>query len=108
MGHSESMFCRLDPFGVLGLPSDASEEVVRARYLELVKKHPPDREPEKFQSIQDAYDLAKNPLKLANKLLDLSCLPDVPRWEEVIERHEAGSPKISLEFLLALGNKESK
>ena len=50
-----------DPFSVLGLPADASDEAIRARYLELVRENPPERAPERFARIQEAYDRLREP-----------------------------------------------
>ena len=44
----------------LGLsPSDSPGEV-RRRYLELIRKHPPSREPERSQRIVAAYEALKD------------------------------------------------
>jgi len=97
----------IDPFKFLGLPEDASAESVRSRYLELVKKFPPDREPDKFRQLQAAYDAARDPLVLARKLLDLSMPDEPPSWQSVINRHENQPQKMTVDFLLSLGNRSS-
>ncbi len=50
----------LDPYLVLDLPREAGDEAIRSRYLELVRKHPPDREPARFQAIREAYELVRD------------------------------------------------
>src|SRR5207245_11143309 len=45
-----------DPYQVLGLPADAGDEAIRARYLELVRQFSPEHEPEKFAAIRAAYE----------------------------------------------------
>ena len=45
-----------DPYAVLGLPSDADDETIRRRYLELVKQFSPEHHPEKFAAIRRAYE----------------------------------------------------
>ncbi|SLM33205.1 hypothetical protein MTBBW1_950003 [Desulfamplus magnetovallimortis] len=45
---------------VLNIPLDASDEQIRKRYLELVKKYPPEREPQQFQKINSAYEEIKD------------------------------------------------
>ena len=45
---------------VLGLPPGAAGEEVRRRYLELVKEHPPGRDPEAFQRIAAAYEALRD------------------------------------------------
>ena len=50
----------LTPYLVLGLAPEASGEEIRARYLELVKAHPPGRDPERCQRITSAYEAVKD------------------------------------------------
>lgn len=45
-----------DPFVVLGVDNDASDEAIKQRYLALVRRFPPDREPDRFQEIRRAYE----------------------------------------------------
>ena len=45
---------------VLGLPPSATQEEIRQRYLELIRAHPPGREPERFQQITAAYEALKD------------------------------------------------
>jgi curved DNA-binding protein CbpA len=51
----------VDPKDVLGVNQDAGEEEIRAAYLRKVKEHPPDRSPEEFERIRDAYDNLRDP-----------------------------------------------
>lgn len=41
---------------VLGLSPSAGQEEIRRRYLELVRAHPPGRDPEHFQRVAAAYE----------------------------------------------------
>ena len=45
-----------DPYAELGLPADADDETIRRRYLELVKQFSPERHPEKFSRVRQAYE----------------------------------------------------
>jgi DnaJ-class molecular chaperone len=45
-----------DPFVVLGVDDTAGDETIRQRYLTLVRAFPPDREPDRFQEIRQAYE----------------------------------------------------
>jgi DnaJ-class molecular chaperone len=45
-----------DPYAVLGLPADCDDETIRRRYLELVKQFSPERHPERFAAIRQAYE----------------------------------------------------
>ena len=58
-----------DPCEVLGVAPDADEEQVRQRYLELVRSHPPDREPQRFAEIQAAYERLRDPEARLHALL---------------------------------------
>ena len=46
----------MDPFAVLGVDDDAGDETIRQRYLALVRRFPPDREPDRFQEVRQAYE----------------------------------------------------
>jgi hypothetical protein len=95
-----------DPFAVLGLPRDAGETEVRARYLELVKQFPPDRDPDKFREIRTAYEAAKDPLVIAQRLIEPPN-DEVPPWADVIEAQKSIPPKLTPAFLLSLGNRDA-
>jgi curved DNA-binding protein CbpA len=45
-----------DPYEVLGLPADSNDDAIRRRYLELVRQFPPERSPEKFAAVRQAYE----------------------------------------------------
>lgn len=60
-----------NPYQALGLESSAGEAAVRARYLELVRQHPPDRDPQRFAEIRKAYEDLRDPVRLmAQRLFD--------------------------------------
>lgn len=50
----------LSHYLTLGLPPSASCEEIRRRYLELVRAHPPSREPEYGERIIAAYEALKD------------------------------------------------
>ncbi len=45
-----------DPYVVLGIARDATDEVIRQAYLAAVQRCPAERDPEGFRSIQAAYE----------------------------------------------------
>jgi curved DNA-binding protein CbpA len=49
-----------DPYEVLGLPGDAADEAIRRRYLELVRQFPPERAPERFAAVRQAYEALRD------------------------------------------------
>lgn len=54
---------------VLGVGANATDEQVRAAYLGKVREHPPDRDPEMFERVRDAYDQLRDPLLRARQVL---------------------------------------
>jgi len=48
-----------DPFAVLGVDENADDEAIKQRYLALVRSHPPDREPDRFQEYRRAYEVLR-------------------------------------------------
>jgi preprotein translocase subunit Sec63 len=66
-----------DPREVLGVTQDAGEGEIRAAYVRKVKEHPPDRSPEEFERIRDAYDNLRDPRRRMRESL-LSVDPFVP------------------------------
>ena len=64
----------MDAREVLGIPPNASDEETRLAYLNKVKEHPPDKSPEQFEKIRDAYETLRDPRRRARHLL----LPDDP------------------------------
>jgi hypothetical protein len=57
---------------ILGVGANASEEEIRNAYLNKVKEFPPDRSPEEFERIRDAYDTLREPRKRARAMFEPS------------------------------------
>ena len=49
------------PIDVLGISRNATDEDIRAAYLLKVREYPPDRAPEQFEKIRDAYEILRDP-----------------------------------------------
>lgn len=47
----------------------ADESEIRRRYLELVRQHSPEREPERFAEIRNAYEQLRDPVKRMERQL---------------------------------------
>src|SRR5262249_837234 len=50
-----------NPFEILGVSPDATDDEIRAAYLARVRECPPDRSPEQFEKIRDAYEKLRDP-----------------------------------------------
>lgn len=48
------------PYFILDLTADAGDDDVRRAYLQKVKDNPPDRDPERFRLIREAYEALKD------------------------------------------------
>jgi DnaJ domain len=67
----------MNAWTVLGIAIYAGEEEIRSAYLRKVKEHPPDRSPEEFERIRDAYEILRDPRRRVRDML-LSADPEVP------------------------------
>lgn len=56
MKYRDDSLAAADPFAVLDVPEDADDETIRRRYLALVRRHPPERAPERFGQIRAAFE----------------------------------------------------
>ena len=45
-----------DPYAALGVPREATLEAFMDAYFQLVREHPPERDPETFKAIRAAYE----------------------------------------------------
>jgi curved DNA-binding protein CbpA len=66
-----------DPFSILGVDENATDEEIKQRYLAMVRAYPPDREPARFQVYRAAYEALCNERKrLEIKLLAANAAND--------------------------------
>jgi len=54
-----------NPYQILEIPGTATPEEIKSAYFKLIKKFPPEQDPEKFKIIRATYDSLKTPLKKA-------------------------------------------
>lgn len=94
----------MNPFEVLGISMDADEEAVRARYLELVREYPPDRDPAMFTKIRQAYEGASDPIVMARRLIEAARADPKP-WSRLLDEQAQRPPRLPHEVLLSLGNR---
>ena len=66
-----------DPQNILGVSDDADPEEIRAAYLKKIKDYPPERCPEEFERIRDAYKILSDPRRRSLIILQ-SADPEAP------------------------------
>ena len=91
-----------DPYEILGLSPDSDDTAIRKRYLELVKQHPPERAPEKFRAIREAYDQLRDvTTRVRGRLFEQRSSKDI---DTLIEEVACQTPRrrLSLKSLLAM------
>ncbi|MFV1958348.1 MAG: J domain-containing protein [Planctomycetota bacterium] len=49
----------MNPYEVLDITEEADDEAVHRAYLAAVRRHPPDRDPDAFARIRDAYEMLR-------------------------------------------------
>jgi curved DNA-binding protein CbpA len=49
-----------NPYDILGATPADSDEAIRQHYLEAVRRFPPERHPEEFRRIREAYEQLKD------------------------------------------------
>ena len=48
-----------DPYLILGVSRDATDETIHQAYLDGIRRFPADRDPKGFQSVRSAYELIR-------------------------------------------------
>src|SRR3954452_11128315 len=93
-----------DPYETLGLPRHADEAEIRRRYLELVREFSPDRAPERFSAIRDAYEALRDPTRrLETQLFE----PDTSDSLDAIAadlRARLAGERVPLDVLVAMAD----
>ena len=93
----------IDPYEVLGVSADATEEQIRQRYLALVREFPPEQEPKRFAEIREAYDQLRDPVVgLERRLFHLTA---VDTFDTLLaaERQRQRGRRLPTPVLLSLG-----
>jgi curved DNA-binding protein CbpA len=68
----------MNPYKVLGISRDASLADVKTAYFKLVREHPPERDPDGFRRIREAYEALRTPAARAET--DRQLLQDPPPY----------------------------
>jgi DnaJ-class molecular chaperone len=91
-----------DAYEILGVTRDASDADLRRRYLELVRQYPPDRAPEQFAAIREAYDRVRDPeVRLSAMLFSVASEDSMPAILAE-SRRRLRSMRIPTKILLSL------
>jgi len=92
-------------YHTLGLSPDCTEAELRKRYLELVRRYPPESHPDKFSKIHEAYEFLKNPLDLIpDMLFSLASEDSIDRIiADVID--DVRSERLPTSLLLQMGER---
>jgi tetratricopeptide (TPR) repeat protein len=54
-------------YQILQIPKEATDDEIKHAYIQLVKKHPPEIDPDKFIQVRKAYENLKDPIKRARE-----------------------------------------
>ncbi len=93
-----------DPYLILGLAEDADDAAVEAAYLDGIRRHPPERDPRRFEALRRAYETLRSRRdRLAHDLFDNT----PPSVDDILERaapvHRPGRPEQALIIALLRG-----
>ncbi|MBI4602566.1 MAG: J domain-containing protein [Planctomycetes bacterium] len=88
-----------NPYRVLDVPDGADDQEVRAAYLALVRRFPPERAPEEFGRLRAAYAALRDARsRLRFFLFEPSAGESIDEWLEEL-RCETNGSRLSLEKL---------
>ena len=59
----------IDPYQVLGIEPQASDDEIRASYLRKIREHPPEGDAGAFERVRDAYAELRDPRERTRRLL---------------------------------------
>jgi curved DNA-binding protein CbpA len=77
--HSKTSSDRPDPYVVLGVDRRADAGEIKRAYFQLVRQHPPESAPERFQEVRAAYEQLRSPERRAQADLFLvQPPPEIP------------------------------
>ena len=94
-----------DPYTILGLATDSTDDAIRRRYLALVRTSTPERAPERFMEIRQAYEKLRDPIsRLRYQVFELSKDDSL---DAIIADAKASIPRrrVSVATLLSMGRK---
>ena len=95
----------VDPHSILDVSPDVDEVALRRRYLELVRRNPPERCPRQFAEIREAYEQLRDPVKRLER--QLFQVRGSESLDDIIAdlRSRAQATRIPTEILLSLAER---
>ncbi len=94
-----------DPCSILGVSPNIGETALRRRYLELVRQNPPEKCPQRFAEIREAYEQLRDPAeRLQRQLFEVG---DAESLHDIIAdlRSRVQAARIPTDLLLSLGER---
>lgn len=92
-----------DPFLILGVAEEATDEEVKRRYLALVRVFSPERDPERFQAIRTAFEAIRSRRgRLRQRLLHAGQAPLLRLKLSCLEGGGAASARASRDTVSAV------
>jgi len=100
----------INSYLILDLPRDATEEDIRQAYLIKVKKYTPEKDPDRFRQINEAYENIKNKrVRIHNQLHSLINISDCEeKLFELSKLKPLKRRRLNLNDLLKAQKKEKK
>jgi len=95
----------VDPHSILKVSPDVDEVALRRRYLELVRRNPPEKCPRQFAEIREAYEQLRDPTRRLEK--QLFQIRGSESLDDIIAdlRSRAQATRIPTEILLSLAER---
>ncbi len=94
-----------DPYAILDVSPDIDETALRRRYLELVRQNPPEKSPQRFAEVQEAYEQLRDPARRMQR--QLFHVNTGESLDDIIAdlRSRLQATRIPTDALLSLGGK---
>ncbi|MGH6634924.1 MAG: DnaJ domain-containing protein [Gammaproteobacteria bacterium] len=86
-----------DPYLILGLEPGAEDGEIRQAYLKAIRRCPPEKDPDRFQALHQAYEAVKTRKRRLHYRLFDSQLPDPETlFERACRSSSPGRPDVAL------------
>ncbi len=92
-----------DPYTVLELSRDSTDEMIRRQYLTLIRTHSPERDPDRFADIRRAYETLRDPVARLRYLLFEAGKDDSIRALIADAKAQTSRRRVSIQSLIDFG-----